>query len=67
MGHSESSPEREVQSITGLPKEARKSQRNYLTLHLKALENQQQQNKAQSKQKEGNNKDQNRNKWHRHQ
>ena len=41
MGHSKGSPEREVHSITGLPKEDReKSQINNLTVHLKALEEQ---------------------------
>ena len=41
MEQSEGSPEREVHSITGLPKEDReKSQINNLTVHLKALEEQ---------------------------
>ena len=38
MGYSEGSPEREVHSNTGLPKEIEKSQVNNLTLYLKELE-----------------------------
>ena len=41
MGHSESSPEREVHSVTSLPKEDRKISNN-LTLYFKELEKQQQ-------------------------
>ena len=42
MGHHKGNPEREVHSITALPKEDRKkSEMNNLTLHLKELEKQQ--------------------------
>ena len=42
MGHSKSSSDREVHTITDLPKEARKISNNNLTLHLKELEKEQQ-------------------------
>ena len=52
MGHSEGSPEREVHSHTGLPKEIEKSQINNLTLHLQVLEEQQQTKPRASRRKE---------------
>ena len=48
MGHSKGSPEREVNSNTGLPKRDRKIS-NIITLHLQELEEQQQQQKSQNK------------------
>lgn len=42
MGHSESSPKREIHSNTGLPKETRKSQMNSLSLHLREWKKEQQ-------------------------
>ena len=42
MEHSEGSPEREVQSNTGLPKKIQTFQINNLILHLQVLEEQQQ-------------------------
>ena len=38
MGHCKSSAKVKVHSNTGIPQETRKSQINYLTLHLKQLE-----------------------------
>ena len=38
MGHCKSSAKGKVHSNTGIPQETRKSQINYLTLHLKQLE-----------------------------
>ena len=38
MGHYKSSAKRKAHSTTGIPQETRKSQINYLTLHLKQLE-----------------------------
>ena len=38
MGHCKSSARGKVHSNTGIPQETRKSQINYLTLHLKQLE-----------------------------
>ena len=57
MGHRESSPEREVHSNTGLPKESRKisnKQPNPTATRSRGTTI----NKAQNKQKEGNNQDQ---------
>ena len=51
MGHSESSPEREVHSVTSLPKEDRKISNN-LTLHLQEVEEQQQTKPRASRRKE---------------
>ena len=65
MGHSKSSPKREVHSNTGLPKEDRKisnKQPNPTSKRTRGTTT----NKAQSRQKELNNKDQRRIKWHRH-
>ena len=61
MGHSESSPEREFHSTTGLPQEERKitnKQSNTIPKRTRKTTT----NKAQSEQKEGNNQDQSRNK-----
>ena len=66
MGHREGSPEREVHSDTGLPKKDRKisnKQPNSIPKRTRGTTT----NKAQSKQKEGNNQDQGRIKWHRDQ
>ena len=38
MGHCKSGAKGKVHSNTGIPQETRKSQINYLTLHLKQLE-----------------------------
>ena len=57
MGHSEGSPEREVNGNTGLPKKDRNISNkcpNTLTTKTRTT------NKAQTKQKEGNNQDQSR-------
>ena len=60
MGNSEGSPEREVHTITGLPKKRIETfQINNLIWHLQQLE-EQQQRQPQSKYKEGNNQDQSR-------
>ena len=59
MGHSKGSPEREVHSSTGLPKEERKisnKQPNPTSKRTRGTTT----NKAQGKQKEGNNQDQSR-------
>ena len=60
MGHSESSPKREVHSITGLSQATRKISNN-LTLHLKELEKEQPTKPKDNIRKEGN-KNQGRNK-----
>ena len=59
MGHSESSPRRKIHSITGLPSEIRKVSNIQSNLTPKGTKKK---NKAQSEQKEGNNKDQSGNK-----
>ena len=59
VGHCESNPKREIHSITDLSLKSRKSSNEYLTSHLKKN------NKAQCEQKEGNYKDQSRNKQNR--
>ena len=63
-GHSEGSPEKEVHSNTGLPKNNRKisnKQPNPTPTRTRGTTTK----KTQSKYKEGNNKDQSRIKWHR--
>ena len=44
MGHNESSPKREIHSITDLSQEKEKPWINNLSLHLKELEKEQQKN-----------------------
>ena len=64
MGHNEGSPEREVYSDTGLPKKNRNisnKQPNHTPTRTRGTTTK----TAQSKQKEGNNQDQSRVKWHR--
>lgn len=61
MGCSKSRSKREVYSDTGLPQEIRKTSNN-LTFHVKELE---EENRAQSQCKEGNNNDHSINKWNR--
>ena len=63
MGHSKGSPEREIHSDTGLPKQNRKISNQQPNLTSKITRGTT--NKAQSKQKEGNNQDQRRIKQHR--
>ena len=57
MGHSDSSPEREVHSITGLPKKNRNISNKQLDLTATGTRGTTT-NKAQSEEKEGNNQDQ---------
>ena len=57
MGHSESSPAREIHSITGLPQETRKISNKQFNPTPKRT-TKRTINKAQNKQKEENNKDQ---------
>ena len=57
MGHSESSPKRKIHSNTGLPQETRKSTDKQLNHTLKRTRKRTA-NKAQSEQKDGNNKEQ---------
>ena len=52
MGLGESSAMREGHSSTSLPQETRKHQTNYLTLHLKQLEKEEQKNPTFSRRKE---------------
>ena len=52
MGFSKSSAKGKVHSNTGLPQETRKSQINYLTLHLKQLEKEKMKNPRVSRRKE---------------
>ena len=64
MGHIEGSPKREIHSNTGLPKKDRKisnEQSNSTSTRIRGKTT----NKAQSEQKEGNNKYQSTIKWHR--
>ena len=42
MGHSESSPKREIHSLSGLSKDTKNTTSNSLTLHIKELEKEQQ-------------------------
>ena len=62
VGHSESSLQREVHSITGITQEDKKSQINNLSVQLKELKIN---NKAQREQKEQKNQNHSKNKWHR--
>ena len=64
MGPSEGSPEREVHSNTGLPKEDRKISNKYSNPTSRRTR-ETATNKALSGWKEGNNQDQSRIKWHR--
>ena len=52
MVHCKSSAKGKVHSITGLPQETRKSQKNNLTLHLKLLEKEEIKNPRVSRSKE---------------
>ena len=51
VGHGKSSPKGKVHSNTGTPQEARKSQINNLTLHLKQLEKEEMKNPRVSRRK----------------
>ena len=52
MGHSKGSPEREVNSNTGLPKKNRNISNKQLSLHLQELKEQQQRQPRASRRKE---------------